>query len=306
MSALTFTISTKDETQPAVRRHARYWLEDGSLVVRAQDDFYKIHRTMLHRHSKFLASLSPSPTKTERSDGAVKTVDGLVVVHIPDELQVRSEDFACLLEHLYHDAPLDESATFPRVASVLRASSSEQLDFPAIHAIARTRLERMFPTGPEPSFTSAHAEEALTLAVRHDIPSIRKALYYSIATHSHDHDDDTTDSAASRRSPLSPELAARCNALLDNLISHFTPILFTVATANHMACTDVLADRWMPLVIQPALDENGLCRPLETLEQIIAVDWAAEGLCEECVRDKRAEWRDEQMDVWARMDGWLS
>ncbi|KAH9851060.1 hypothetical protein C2E23DRAFT_886809 [Lenzites betulinus] len=304
MSALTLTVSTSDETQPAIRRHARYWLEDGSLVVRSQDHFYKVHRTMLQRHSTVLGSLSPSAA-ADGSESTAKTVDGLVVVHIPDKLQVRSEDFEALLEHLYHDAPLDESATFPRVASVLRASSAEQLDFPAIHAVARTRLERMFPTGPEPSFTSEHAEEALTLAVKHDIPSIRKALYYSIATHSHDHDDDATDSAVPRRSPLSPELAARCNALLNGLISHFTPILFTVATANHMACTDVFADKWMPSVIQPALDENGLCRPLETLEQIIAIDWAAEGLCEECVRDKREEWRDEQKDVWARIDGWL-
>lgn len=138
-----------------------------------------------------------------------------------------------------------------------------------------------------------------------DALQIRKALYYSIATHSHDHNADDPNAPAPRL-PLSPELSARCDALLDNLIAHFTPILFTVATAGHMACTDVFAEKWMPLVIQRALDENGLCRPLETLEEIIAIDWAAEGLCEECVRDKREEWRGEQRDVWARMDEWLS
>ncbi|EIW53294.1 uncharacterized protein TRAVEDRAFT_154698 [Trametes versicolor FP-101664 SS1] len=305
MSALTLTVSTSTATtnteqQHEIRRHARYWLEDGSLVVRAQDDFYKVHRTLLHRHSKVLAALGPSPT----DDG--HTVDGLVVVHIPDALEVRSADFEALLEHLYHDAPIDDTAPFTRVASVLRASAKEQLDFPAIHALARTRLEGMFPADPESApFAMEHAEEALTLAVKHDIPSIRKALYYSIATHSHDHGADDPNAPAPRL-PLSPELSARCDALLDNLIAHFTPILFTVATAGHMACTDVFAEKWMPLVIQRALDENGLCRPLETLEEIIAIDWAAEGLCEECVRDKREEWRGEQKDVWARMDGWLS
>ena len=54
-----------------------------------------------------------------------------------------------------------------------------------------------------------------------------------------------------------------------------------------MACTDVLAEKWMPLVIQTALEDNGLCRPLETLERIIAIDWENEGLCAECVKEKR-------------------
>ena len=89
-------------------------------------------------------------------------------------------------------------------------------------------------------------------------------------------------------------------------MEHFTPILFTVATAGHMACTDVFAEKWMPLVISPALEDNGLCRPLETLERIIAIDWAKEGLCEECVRDKTEEWRAEQKLVWDGIDEWLS
>ena len=105
MSALTVTVSTTNAdsqtTQFTLRRHARYWLDDGSLIVRAQDDIYKVHRTLLHRHSKVLASLSPA--EDDSGEGR-RTVDGLVVVHIPDELEVRSEDFEALLEHLYHDA----------------------------------------------------------------------------------------------------------------------------------------------------------------------------------------------------------
>lgn len=97
----------------------------------------------------------------------------------------------------------------------------------------------------------------------------------------------------------------KCKDLLDNLIGHFTPILFTVATAGHMACTDVFAEAWMPLVIQPALENNGLCKPIETLQTIIDLDWKVQGLCEECVEDKRQEWRGEQKDVWDKMDLWL-
>ena len=131
---------------------------------------------------------------------------------------------------------------------------------------------------------------------------IRKPLYYTVATHPHEHN---LDEASGTHPALPSELAARCDALLEQLIGHFTPILFTVATAGHMACTDVLAEKWMPLVIQPALDDNGLCRPLETLDRVIAIDWEKEGLCAECVRDKAEEWRAEQKTVWEAMDGWL-
>ena len=119
------------------------------------------------------------------------------------------------------------------------------------------------------------------------------------------HDYESPDDSSKAPSGLPPEITARCDALLESLVDHFTPVLFTVATAGHMACTDVFAEKWMPLVIQPALDTNGLCCPLETLERMIAIDWAGEGLCAECVKAKREEWRGEQRDVWKKMDAWL-
>lgn len=72
-----------------------------------------------------------------------------------------------------------------------------------------------------------------------------------------------------------------------------------------MQCTDVFAEMWMPLVIQPALECSGLCRPIETLQTIIDLDWGAQGVCAECVQEKREEWRAEQRTVWERMDKWL-
>lgn len=61
----------------------------------------------------------------------------------------------------------------------------------------------------------------------------------------------------------------------------------------------------MPLVISPALGNNGLCKPLETLQAIIELDWKEHGLCEECVQSKREEWKGEQKEVWDRLDSWL-
>lgn len=72
-----------------------------------------------------------------------------------------------------------------------------------------------------------------------------------------------------------------------------------------MACTDVFADRWMSLVIQPAIGNSSVYKPLEMLEQIKQIDWLVEGLCAACVREKRKEWTQEQEDVWEKMDSWL-
>lgn len=316
LSVLNMANDTVNDSAVTLRRHPKYWLDDGSLVVRTQNDLFKVHRTLLHRHSSIISSLSRDQSQ---DGGESRLIDGCPVVHVPDDLDVSSADFEALLEHLYHDFPLDPEAPFARVASVLRASSSRQLDFPAIHQLARQRLESLFPTGPQPAFDIENPDDALTLAVDYHVYSIQKALFYTLATHANlDHDEPeeyallgtSAQGAPTNANPLSrfnlsPTLTTRCQVLLDDLIAHFTPILFTVATAGHMACTDVFAEKWMPLVITPALANNGLCHPLETLQTIMDLDWAAEELCEECVREKRAEWRDEQRTVWERMDGWL-
>lgn len=150
------------------------------------------------------------------------------------------------------------------------------------------------------------------------IVQIQKALFYTLATHANlDHDEPeempmlgatveaSPEANTLTRFNLSPALTSRCQTLLNELVAHFTPILFTVATAGHMACTDVFAEMWMPLVIQPALENSGLCRPLETLQTIIDLDWPTHGVCEKCVTEKREEWRGEQKVVWDKMDEWL-
>ena len=148
---------------------------------------------------------------------------------------------------------------------------------------------------------------------------VRKAILYSLVTTT---DFDATESTY--HTQISPTLsktqdppillprpvlsqadAEICMTLMTRFIEHFTPILFTPAVAAHMACTDVFADTWMKLVIQPALDNDGVYKPLETLEQIKSIDWVKEGLCSSCVVEKREEWSEEQRTVWRLMDGWL-
>lgn len=72
-----------------------------------------------------------------------------------------------------------------------------------------------------------------------------------------------------------------------------------------MACTDIFAEQWMPLVIAPSLSDDGVSQPFETLQRIIDTDWKSLGMCEDCVEEKKIEWRGEMDMVWEKMDVWL-
>ena len=72
-----------------------------------------------------------------------------------------------------------------------------------------------------------------------------------------------------------------------------------------MPCTDRFADMWMPFVIQPCLEDNGVCRPLETLERIKGISWEKEGICSSCVEEKQQEWEEEQNAVWRKLGEWI-
>lgn len=121
--------------------------------------------------------------------------------------------------------------------------------------------------------------------------------------------DQATNAALSEKLSPCPVLfrgdAEICMTLMTRIIEHFSPILFTPAATRHMECTDVFADTWMTLVIQPALDNDGVYKPLETLERMKSIDWGKEGLCPSCVIEKKEEWTEEQRTVWRLMDNWL-
>jgi len=72
-----------------------------------------------------------------------------------------------------------------------------------------------------------------------------------------------------------------------------------------MSCTDSFGDTWMPYVIQPSLEDDGVYKPLETLERIKAIDWVKAGVCPSCVAEKHKEWSEEQETVWELMDQWI-
>ncbi len=69
-----------------------FWFNDGSVIARLRDNTFKLHRSLLDRHSPYFASL-PSSESEEQN---------IPIVCIPDE-RATLIDFTTLLEHLYHD-----------------------------------------------------------------------------------------------------------------------------------------------------------------------------------------------------------
>jgi len=215
--------------------------------------------------------------------------------------------------------PLRPESSFRQLACILRVSSSRQLCLTSIFELANRDLAALFPGGLAP-FAHRHRteylEEALELALQYDIHlETKKALLYSVSTLTNfdpkgEYDPSGSEShdvsgAAAPHPALSPRTLRICHHLLASLIADFTPVLFTVGAASHMACTDIVADRWMDDVITPALADDGVGRPLETLARMAAWPWKDKGVCNECVESMKVEWSETASKVWEKVGRWV-
>ncbi|KAJ3475222.1 hypothetical protein NLI96_g11974 [Meripilus lineatus] len=100
-------------TQENPRQHPTYWFKDGSLLIQVQSSIYRIHGSLLDRHSPVISTLARSSNPTY----------DLPQVHIPEERRVSVADFEVLLEHLYHDM---------YVASTLMTVGQQQTSVPYV------------------------------------------------------------------------------------------------------------------------------------------------------------------------------
>lgn len=104
------TGSIEVQEESIVRNHPIYWLDDGSLVLDVEVQRFKVHRTLLSRHSRFFASLSSAPHGTSGSGFTandsptlVRKTQGFDHIVLEQRKEVRAEDVEALLQHLYHD-----------------------------------------------------------------------------------------------------------------------------------------------------------------------------------------------------------
>jgi hypothetical protein len=73
------------------QRSNRYWFDDGSVLVSLVPAVYKVHKSILDRHSTKFASWLLDDAK-------------MPVIAIPADQGIATEDFEMLLAHLYHDS----------------------------------------------------------------------------------------------------------------------------------------------------------------------------------------------------------
>jgi hypothetical protein len=85
-------------------RHPSFWLDDGSLVLEVEAVMFKLHRTLLTRHSPFILSLE-SVKFRNGSTNASSASDSLECdyIQIDPARKVSALDLEALLQHFYHD-----------------------------------------------------------------------------------------------------------------------------------------------------------------------------------------------------------
>ena len=74
---------------------------------------------------------------------------------------------------LSHRLFVRQLETFDDISSVLTLSSPSRLDLPEIYDAAKESLSSFFPHKPTPYYKFGQSEEALLLAIEHDVKPVR-------------------------------------------------------------------------------------------------------------------------------------
>lgn len=86
--------SLTGSTPQAVSRHTEFWYTDGSVVVIVANTAFRIHKSILCKHSDIFSDLFAIPQPHDSTE----TIDGCPTVHLPDALS----DFVDVMKALYH------------------------------------------------------------------------------------------------------------------------------------------------------------------------------------------------------------
>lgn len=88
------------------QRHPKYYLEDGSLLILCGTTLYRVHKTLLLRHSGTLKSLiDQNPIHISASEAVMHSMEhgSQSSCSMPASIALRNDDLEALLEHVYHD-----------------------------------------------------------------------------------------------------------------------------------------------------------------------------------------------------------
>ncbi len=86
-----------------LQKHPVYWFDDGSLILHVQDVLFRVHHSLLKRHSPYLALIKNAhPTESVL---ILTDIDKSVTyILVGEDRKVSIKDVEALLEHIYHDS----------------------------------------------------------------------------------------------------------------------------------------------------------------------------------------------------------
>ena len=113
-------------------RHPDLWFSDGSVVLKAETTLFRVHMSILSRHSIFFRDMFTLPQPPQQAQDDV--VEGCPVVSLQDS----ADDLASLLVAIYDGTSFGDNGRddFKVVAGILRLSSKYMVDSLRTKALA--------------------------------------------------------------------------------------------------------------------------------------------------------------------------
>jgi hypothetical protein len=155
---LQIAASAGDNALPEPSKHPDLWFCDGSIILRAEDTLFRVHKSQLARHSPFFRDLfslpQPSADNTTSSPTVVASGNAPLQIDTINEIEAcpvlrlydTAEDVENLLTALY-DGPnfgKNDPADFRMVSGILRLSTKYLVD--SLRTKALVHLSRAWPT----------------------------------------------------------------------------------------------------------------------------------------------------------------
>lgn len=154
-------------------RHPDLWFNDGSVILKAETVLFRVHMSILSRHSVFFKDMFtlPQPPESSSTQAQDEIVEGCPVVSLQDS----PDDLASLLVALYDGTSFGDNGRedFKVVAGILRLSSKYMVD--SLRTKALTHLTEAWP----PTLRGWDAREDRARAYEQDTGSGRGQLYPS-------------------------------------------------------------------------------------------------------------------------------
>ncbi|KAG6812753.1 hypothetical protein H0H92_000799 [Tricholoma furcatifolium] len=188
--------------------HADLWFKDGSLICRAENTLFRVHMSILERHSIFFRDMLSIPqpgvalADVKRDPGFEENLESVPVIELHDS----AEDVGNLLTALY-DGPAfgnNDPEDFRIVSGVLRLSTKYLID--SLRTKALAHLSKAWPTdlkawdmredlarshetdiSSNGSHLYPHPIAIINLAREVDAPSLLPSAFYDLSRYPFSH-----------------------------------------------------------------------------------------------------------------------